>query len=71
MCPRTAKNRTQFQSNFLTAKNSAGQHSYENIRKQEFGVSKTSTSPSEPIPSKTEISLSPCVHRVPIYAGTT
>ena len=28
MCPRTAKNCTQFQSNFLTAKNSAGQHSY-------------------------------------------
>ena len=38
----------------------------ENIRKQEFGLSKTSTSPSEHIPSKTKLSLSPCVHRVPI-----
>ena len=58
MCPRTAKNRTQFQSNFLTTKNSAGQHSY--------SILIVSCS-SERIPSKTELSLSPCVHRVPIY----
>ena len=32
----------------------------ENIRKQEFGVSKTSTSPSEPIPSKTEQVFGKC-----------
>ena len=43
----------------------------ENIRKQEFGVSKTPTSPSEHIPSKTELSLSPCVHRVPIGVSLT
>ena len=47
----------------------------ENIQKQEFGVSKTSTGPSEPILLKTELSLGPCVRRVPIYkrpaAGAT
>ena len=71
MCPRTAKY-------FLTKIHEDLEIFFnKNTRKQEFGLSKTSTSPSEHIPSKTELSLSPCqcVHRVPIYkrpaAGAT